>query len=268
MSAPSLAEVQRWFKARVQPAAGQVPPQRASTTLLNPQRETPGEERLAVYAGGYVTRLYEALAEVYEAVHHVLGDAAFADLSHAYAQRHPSHDYNLSFAGRELPAFLNTSTLTARLAFLPDLATLEWQICMAFHAAEHSPVDPSRLNSFSLETWARTRLIFQPSVSVIASPWPILDIWQARTQPREAINIELRDRPQRVLIFRQALEVRCELLDEAQALVLGRLLAGDTLERACQKLSAQRGDHVPAVAAWFSAWLRAGLVTDYETNDL
>jgi hypothetical protein len=255
MSQPSLAEFQRWMKSRIRPEGAW--PDVAASAMLNPQRGIAPEERLAVYAGGYVARTREALAEVYEAVRQVLGEPAFAEVAQAYADRFPSHEYNLSFAGRHLPELLIDSPYTRRLPFLPDLARLEWQVCRAFHAFEEPPLDPARLAAVPPDLWGRLRLSVQPSVGLIASAWPIRDIWAARRQPRETVNIEVQGRPQRVLVFRRGFEVTCELLEEPQAAVLAALLAGRTLEEAVGGV----GGAAPRdVTEWFARWTRERLI--------
>ena len=263
MSSPSLRDVQQWFTSRVSPqgASGVEEPD-----WLNPQRGTPGAVRLAVYAGGYVARIRQALAEVYPAIAHVLGRPAFADLAGDYARAHPSRDYNLSFAGRHLPDFLAGWPRTAQLPFLPDLARLEWLICLAVHAFDEPAFTPDALGQLPPEQWERLRVAFQPSVGVAASAWPILDVWAARTRPRNDIAIELVNRPQRVLVSRQGLEVRCALLEPAQHDLLAALLGGGTLGEACGRLAASGDAGMPLVAAWFSAWARQGLVVSLQTN--
>ena len=258
---PSLQDVQRWMKSRIRP--GDIP-WAGAAPVLNPQRGTPGTERLAVYAGGYVTRIREALAEVYEAVHHVLGERAFWELAGAYAARHPSSDYNLSFAGRRLPECLETWPRTARLPFLPDLARLEWRVCEAFHAFDQPPADLASFAGLPLDHWGRVRVAFQPSVKLVASRWPIRDIWEARLHPRNEVDIDLINRPQRVLIRRAGVRVTCELLDERPALLLERLLAGDALGAACGALAQFEGtERIPA-AEWCSRWARQGLIARLE----
>ncbi|MBI2104061.1 MAG: putative DNA-binding domain-containing protein [Candidatus Omnitrophica bacterium] len=261
MSGPPLAEVQRWVKSRLRPG-GDSPPG-VPSDLLNPQRGTPGAERLAVYAGGYVARIRQSLAEAYEAIRHVAGERAFTEMSRGYADRYPSQHYNLSLAGRHLAAFLADWPLTSTLPFLPDLARLEWAVREAFHAFEAPPIDPRRFAQLPLEAWDRARVVFQPSIGLVASAWPILDIWAARTQPRPAVDIDLISRPQRVLVFRQGLEVRCELVDERQHAVLEGLLAGRPLGAVCGELAAQAGD-APPVADWFAGWAARGLIIGCE----
>jgi len=264
MSDPSLRELQQRMKARIVGAHATQAPQAAGPLPLNPQRGTPGDARLAVYAEGYLVRIREALAEVYEAVHHVLGEDAFAALAEDYAARHPSHDYNLSFSGRHLPAFLAGWRLTERLPFLPDLALLEWRVCEAFHAFDAPPTDVRVLNRIPERDWERLQLTIQPSAAIVDSAWPVLDLWSARRQPRDEINLEVAGRAQCVLVSRQQDRVRCELIDEPQRRLLEALRAGRTLGDACAEMAAARPTTepgTPPLAAWFAAWGRAGLIT-------
>ncbi len=99
-----LADLQRWMASRIRPQVDTAPVD--DGLVVNPQRGTPGVERLAVYAGGYVARTRDALAQMYEAVRHVVGEHVFAELARRYAARHLSHDYNLNLRGRHLPEFL------------------------------------------------------------------------------------------------------------------------------------------------------------------
>ena len=268
MPQPSLAEFQRWMKSRIRPARLPLPDGdgqvgfRSATATAEELLNTP-VERLSIYAVGYLARTRESLAEVYEAVCFVLGEQAFTQLAHAYAARHPSHDYNLSFAGRALPEFLAGDPVSRRLPFLSDLARLEWFVCQAFHAFEQPPLDPARLAGLPPEAWDRLRLSFQPSVGLVASAWPIRDIWTVRRQPREMVNLEIADRSQRTLVFRHGLDVRCELLEEPEFRLLAELLAGRSLGDACLALSPVEPS---AVTRWFARWMGEGLIVRAETT--
>jgi hypothetical protein len=276
MPEPSLRRVQQWMQSRIRPGAGARAP---GPGPLNPQRGTPGDERLAVYAGGYVARIHQALAEVYAAVTHVLGERAFHELAEAYAARHPSRETNLTFAGRHLPEFLAGWPKTAELPFLPDLARLEWQLSQAFHAFDEPPLELSALAGLSPQDWERATLVFQPSVSTLDSAWPVLDIWAARATPREQIHLEVADRPQRAAVFRRGLEARCAPLEPAQQRLLQDLLDGMTLGQACGRALERRDDppsldpardgapsevEGPPLAAWFAEWAAAGWIVRCE----
>jgi len=230
---------------------------------LHRQRGADGVERLSVYAEGYLERTRQALAEVYEATQHLVGARRFAQLSRAFAEQVPSRTYNLSRRGEGLPAVLSTHPLARAFPFLPDLAQLEWCITQAFHAVEEPALDAGQLPASSLNAWAQMRVSFQPSVRVVASAWPIRDLWEARTRSVAEISIELIGRPQRVLVFRRDVHVRCELLDEPSHRVMDALLQGATLGEACAWLPSSEHQAERAAASLterFAHWTRSGLI--------
>ena len=253
---PSLQETQQWMKERILPGDGA-----AGEGIL---RE-PGARRLSVYSGGYLARIQEALEESYPALRHVVGARSFSRIAVTYAAQHHSRDYNLSLSGRRFPEFLETHPLTQELPFLPDLALLEWKVTEAFHAFDRPPIEPARLAAVPPEEWDRLRLVFQPSVRLLSSAWPVLDIWEARDQPVQEVKINLVDRPQRILIFRSGFEVRCELLDDLQEKAIAELLAGKALGLLCEERAASAADGDLPMAAWFSRWGSAGLIAGLET---
>lgn len=256
MAGPSLREVQQWMAAQILPG-GEADP---SAVALNPQRGAPGVQRLAVYADGYRARTEDALADVYEAMRHVLGAAEFARLARAYTQAYPSRHPNLTFVGRRLGAWLPGQPWTAQLPFLPDLARLEWLVCQAFHAAEQPPLRIETLRTLTLAEWERARFTFQPSVDQLESAWPVLAIWQARSQPREQIDIPLEGRPHRVMVFRDGVNVRCELLEPAPFALLAALRRGVRLAEACGAWPASSAGTADDPGAWLGRWAQRGLL--------
>ncbi len=258
MNQPSLQEVQRWLKSKILPESQTS--SKIQAVELNPQGDAPGVERLAVYADGYMARVEEALAEVYETLRHVVGRTAFQKLAASYARRYPSHDYNLSLVGRHLPDHIAGLPAVGELPFLPDLARLEWLVAQAFHAFDQSPMETAQMAGWSLEDWERAQVIFQPSVGSISSAWPILDIWQAREKPVEEIRIELVNRPQQVIVFRHGHQVCCALLKEHQQALLGQLLRGQPLGSACEAVAEAAGETSLPLTDWFTQWVRDGLI--------
>lgn len=246
---------------RDQEAPGGLPP-----VPLNAQRGTPGAQRLAVYAHGYRARLRQALEDVYPALRHLLGETEFSTLAAAYAARHPSRHYNLSRAGERVPEFLAGWTLTSRLPFLPDLAALERLVSRAFHAPERPPRDLSGLAGLSPGDWEQLRFTFQPSVGVLSSAWPVLDLWQARAQPRDAIDIKVDGRAQAVLVYRQGVEVTCEAIEPSLYALLSRTLEGAPLGEACAHAVAQAPVEPSAIQAWFTRWGSRGLIAEWRVE--
>jgi hypothetical protein len=222
-------------------------------------------ERLRVYQDGYPARVHDALAEAYPVVAHLLGEEAFGTLARRYAASVPLGSYNLNDAGARLPEFLRRDALGCAQPFLSDLAQLEWCVAAAFHAAERPPLDPRALG-WSVDQWASAVLHFQPSVAVVSSPWPILDLWAAREQPSRPVEIDASPRPAAVVIRRAGFIVRCESVSAHEALALRLLLAGHSLSDTIARLAVV--DDTDAVLAWFSRWTGAGMIAAAETSEL
>lgn len=220
--------------------------------------------RLHAYADGYPARIREALVESFPAVMHLVGQQQAAALTLRYIAAHPPHSFNLNHAGDALIAFLRDDQLATSFPFLPDLAALEWQVRCAFHAHELAPLDPAQLAGWDEDTWASARLRFQPAVAVVSSAWPVRDLHAARETPLDEIDIDLRDRPDHVLVRRHGLTVHCDSIDAAEARALGALLAGETLGDVMQQL-ADAEQHPDAIGAWFGKWMQLGLIVGVST---
>jgi hypothetical protein len=215
--------------------------------------------RLRVYANGYPARLEEALTETFPAVEHVVGVGAFASLVHRFAALVPLHSYNLNDAGEAMPEFLRTDPLTSTLPFLPSLARLEWQVARAFHATDEAAFDPTSVADWSLEDWERAVLRFQPWLAVVESEWPVREVWECRETAVDEIDIDLHDRPDRVLVRRNGFAVVCESVGHAEAHALRLLLDGQSLGSAVAML-AKRGDDPASVTTWFARWVSLRMI--------
>jgi uncharacterized protein len=262
-----LEQIERSMRNRVSPLA-ETKNEMPLEKLLNPQAGTPGEERMAVYAHGYLARVREALSEVFETVEGVLGAEAFTHLSIAYAKRHPSHDYNLNYVGMHLPRFLKTkNSWNKEKPFLSDLAMLEWAIWKAFHAFHGSILKRSEMEQVSAAVWESAIFKFQPSVKIVTSDWPIFDIWRSQksgTVPGNPFlfkNLQ-KGRPQTnpILVSRAEDQVLCEPMDSVAAELLTNLLSGKSLGDACSLISGGDDGKAPPVTAWFSKWVQGGLI--------
>jgi hypothetical protein len=248
-----------------------------ASLILHPDRvnsETPAvriaqpprgerDERLAVYTNGYAARVQEALEESFPAVTHVVGHRATHALVARYIPALTRHSYNLNDVGAELPDFLGSDALSRQFPFLPDLAKLEWAVTRAFHAHDRTPLDLGPLATWTEERWHGAVLQFQPSVALVCSQWPVRDLWEARETPIEKIDIDLRERPDRVLVRRAGLGVHCESVSDDEAKVLAALLAGRALREVSQLVSTG-GD---SVSQWFARWMQQALIIDCTSDE-
>ncbi len=215
--------------------------------------------RLAVYTQGYAARVSEALREAFPAVAHILGGGSFASLAMRYAEDVPAELRNLNRVGAALPAFLADDRLSRNLPFLSDLARLEWAVVECFHGELREPFDASSCSAWDMDDWAGTRVAFQATTAIVRSAWPLRELREARHSERSAIDVDLVDRPDCVLVYRSGFEVVTESIGETEASAFERLCAGQPLGEVTAAL-AREGAEPNVVSGLFGRWVALGLV--------
>ena len=261
MNPTSLKDLQRTLannildNARGRPTNGTV----AGDLQLRLPPGIDAEERLAIYRDGYPSRILGALEETFPAIANILGDGSFANFTRRYIANQNLASYNLNNTGEQLPDYCHADSLTQDLAFLPDLARLEWAVRQAFHSHERKPISQATFSAWDMDDWERALITFQPSLDVVASAWPIHTLWCSRDRERCEIDIDLNNKPQTVLIFRKGYDVECKLISPLQARFLTHLRNGETLGRTAAMIEEQ-SDSARDTTQAFSQWMRDGLI--------
>ncbi len=226
----TLRDLQLAFAAEVY---GTVPTGLASALRVD---GISGNRRLQVYRNNAFVSLSEALSDVYPVVQRLVGEEFFAQAAHAYIRRHPSRSGNLHDFGRQFARFLTSCPGVRSLRYLPDVARLEWAYHEVFHAPEVPPLDPMRLRDLPEHDYVRLRFKLQPASRLLASPYPILRIWQVNQEdyPGDQ-HVGLDTSGERLLVIRRALEVRIEPLREGEFMLLRALKARRRFAEACDQ---------------------------------
>ncbi len=222
---PSLRELQASFAANLQN------PLSSAVTLLLAD-STDADERLAVYRRAAAANYRRALAATYPIVHALVGAAFFDAAVDHYRERYPSRSGDLNTYGAEFGDFLAVYPHAAELAYLPDVARLEWALDEANRAADarHSPeallqdlaaVPPERLPFIRLQLAASCRLV--------ASAYPILCIWRFHQTPNCEEPVDLAAGGETVLIRREAQGVTLSRLDPGEGAWLAACADGAAL---------------------------------------
>ena len=258
---PSLREIQHALAAHI--VANDGPP-------LEPWIRVPeGSDlaaRVAVYTDGYPARLIEALRETFPAFANILGDGSLESLCDRYRQALRDTPVNLNDVGADLPQFLQTDRLREQLAFLPDLAELEWRVTRAFHARLVAAFDPSACADWDLAAWQRARIVFQPGVALLRSSWPLRALHATRHQDRDDIDVDLEQGGECVLVFRRGFEVVVEAVDPLEAEAIDAFGSGATLDEVSERL-AREGAAEDAVVGLFRGWVSKALIASVRVAD-
>jgi hypothetical protein len=135
--------------------------------------------RLRIYQHHVLTTLTDVLRSAYPVVARLVGDGFFAYAADRYVRARPPAGPCLFEYGDALPGFLASFAPCRPLEYLPDVARLEWALHAAAHAADVPALDPEPLRWLPPADAARLVVRFQPSVSLLASRWPVDRIWHA-----------------------------------------------------------------------------------------
>ena len=195
--------------------------------------------RLQIYRNNVHGSLAGVLASAFPVVQRLVGKPFFQAMARAFVQRHPPEVPQLSVYGARLPDFLESFLPVRPLAYLPDVARLEWARIEAYFAGDAAPMDPASLASRDPATYAALTFELRPAVRLVASRFPIQQIWEANQPEHDPVaKVDLAAGGERVVVFRPAMIVTAHVLGEGDYALLSRLAAGRCLGDASEAATA------------------------------
>src|ERR1700752_3128513 len=114
--------------------------------------------RLDIYRNTFASVLTTALRLSFPAVHRLVRAEFFEGAARVFIEAYPPKSACLDDYGVEFPDFLSGFERASSLAYLPDVARLEWAVNRALHAPDAEPLDARRL--VALEEAERARVSF------------------------------------------------------------------------------------------------------------
>ena len=206
-------------------------------------------QRLQIYRNNLFEGLSDALRAVFPVLAQLVGDDFFRPLARRFIAAHPLRAAHLQGFGRELPAFLAGLPMAADWPYLADVAALEWAWHEVYHEADVAVLRPEHLAQVPTARQLDLRLALVPAARLVASPYPVLRIWQAHQGDADpAFTVSLDDGGVRLLLLRRALEIEFVLLTEAEQTWLAALASGKTLaEATLAALDADAGFDLAAI---------------------
>jgi hypothetical protein len=188
-------------------------------------------QRLAVYSHNVFSNWRSALADTFPVVERLVGAAFFGEAARQYALAHPSTSGDLHEFGRRFADFLAAYPHAKDLAYLADVARLEWSWHESFHAAQGEPFDHAALARGSANDHATIRFRLHPAVRLIRSAHPVAAIWEANQDGRDGVPARF-EGADCVLVHRPEFEVRVECLAPEDWEFLAALRSGAALGEA------------------------------------
>jgi len=183
--------------------------------------------RLRIYRHHYEISLTEALKAIYPAVCRLVDERFFGYAAHEYIKAHPPHRPCLHEYGESFADFLACFPPCRALAYLADVARLEWRINASLHAPAEPPLAADAFREVAMSDYPRLVFRLLPSLGYLESPWPIDRIWSGREEA-----VDLGEGGCRLEIRQRGEEVAFAPLDKPDFVLRRALLAGERLESA------------------------------------
>lgn len=212
------------------------------------QRAAEAAQRFAVYRNNVAHSLKSALARRFPVIERLVGAEFFAAMAAEFIAAQPPRSPVLAEWGGDFAGWLAGFPPVAALAYLPDVARLEWARGRAYHAADAVAIDPATLPG-------RASLRLHPSLRLLHLDYPAVSIWAANQPGRDGRCAAAG--PEIALIWRSPdFDVPVQAISAADAALIAALAAG-------QPLAEATGDHDPT--AMLTLLLRHSLICEEDT---
>jgi len=219
----SLAKLQANFSAAIfSPTTDQHAVLQQISTDTGPD----AEQRLDIYRHSILNSFSRVLAATYPVIEKLVGEDFFSAMAKQYAQTMPSLQPDLGEFGRHFDHFLAEFEQLKQLAYLPDVARLEWLWEEVFYAADDPEANFSALAELNDQRLQKLRFNLSASAHLLQSTYPVLAIWQANQICDNTEEIVLESTGEQLLLLRQGDECRMDRLTNDDWLLLNAINDG------------------------------------------
>lgn len=216
-----------------------------SMALLDPQRPCPAEliswngsdpeQRFSVYRNNVVSSLINALADNYPVVEALVGADFFSMMAHNYVRQYPPTSRILVEYGDSFADFIADFEPAASVAYLADVARIEWSRIRAYHAADIEPITAVALAAVLSEPEHVSSLCFSlhPSLTILESRFAHVSIWAAHQDTLDLSLVDP-DASEIALVLRNQLNVEVMAIEPADAAFIRALQLGLPFAKAAE----------------------------------
>ncbi|MBM3394887.1 MAG: DUF2063 domain-containing protein [Betaproteobacteria bacterium] len=225
---PSLLEAQERFATAVLSAENPDAPDLIEHGALSPAT------RLEIYRNNVLSNYRNALRDTFPVIVKLVGDESFNACARRYTRETVSRSGDLHDYGESFGDFLRHFEPAQSLAYLGDVADMEWCMHRVFHAADVEPLDLGDFAAIEQARWPALMLTPSPALRLMASRFPIVRIWRLcmQSEREEGVSVDLDNGGEDVVILRRGFEVTLEALPSANFQALSVLVEGKPLGNA------------------------------------
>lgn len=241
------AEIAAFMRRGARPSAG---------WFRHPHLEA--EAVLAVHRRNFAVGLREALAAAYPTLVRLVGPGFFAFAADRFVTERPPASPCLSEYGRHFADFLTAFSPSAHLAYLPDVARLEWALHESALAPAAAALDAVALAAIPPAALPGRRFGLDPTLRFVRAAWPADEIVAAARAGEDGPPIAITRAAIYIQVRRHGRAVRSLRLAAGAFALRAALAGGETLEHAWER--AHAADPGLDLAAALSAVVADGVL--------
>ena len=200
---------------------------------------------IAVYRNNVAEIVKGTLSNVFPTVQQLVGDACFSSLARRYSSIHASLSGDLQSYGEAFAAMLDEIYVSTEYAFLGDVARLEFALDECLCAEFQPGITGEQLHAVLSDATVEVLLHRNPSLHLIESRYPILDIWRSHREARfERMSL---DQPsQNVVVVRSGSDAQMTVVSRTGARLIRSLSEQTAIDDLLSALDHAEADEIAA----------------------
>lgn len=236
------------------------------------------QQRLQVYANAYRLRLKEVLQTDYPALHALLGEQSFAEMTRTYIAAYPSSYSSLRWFGQHLPTFFQETALYSTQPYLTELASVEWAIMLTADSEDAPTLTVNDMLTIPPAAWESMRVQLHPAVRRLDLHWNVMmireQLLQEQTKKTKQKQPKQQEKPKSLrpqyqstavpwVLWRQHFCVHYTLLTQQAARALDFIHQGCSFAEMCVHLAEDMSEEKAGyyAASMLKNWLNDGLIS-------
>ncbi|WP_111637266.1 HvfC/BufC family peptide modification chaperone [Marinomonas shanghaiensis] len=191
--------------------------------------------RFNVYRNNVYVSLMDALADIFPITQTLVGEDFFRAMAREYLQQNRPKSPIIREYGGTFADFIRAFEPSQSVAFLGDIADLEYKLLTLTHAPEFTPLTHEEVSAAFNHTTDPAKLLIRlsPNTQIMLSCYAIGSIYLAHKQPSEQSLTQLDiNNSEHLLLSKSFIYAEMHVISEAEASFIQRLMQDKTLEEA------------------------------------
>jgi hypothetical protein len=147
-------------------------------------------DRMQVYRNNVFGNFESVLEIIYPTTKQIVGEGYFYSLSTLYHQKYYSESGNLDEYGKYFSTLIRSLEKEHNLAYLKDIANLEWKYHWAYFGKDVPVFDLEKFQKLKQKDLFKLKFKLHPSCQLIHSKYPIYSIWNFASVKNKKLNLK------------------------------------------------------------------------------